>query len=158
MLATNPHTISNYLLKTFKDLVVINSWGEKSFFYNPHSLFPRGTYFCTIKESDGENDKASDLNRDQVFRLNFGISKPTFIDLFQTIPARPPKGGVIDGSYDFTKLDTLYPHPVYGWMCWIAIVNPSEHSFKKLENLLFESYQLVLQKHQKKLKDHMKSS
>lgn len=143
--------ISNYLLKTFNDIVIINSWGETSFFYNPNNLSSRGTYFCTIKENDGENDKASALHRDKVFRFNLGITRPTFLELFGNVPKRPPKGGVINGSYDFTQLDTLYPHPVYGWMCWVAIINPSERSFKELESLISESYQLVLQKHQKKI-------
>jgi hypothetical protein len=158
MLITSPSSISKYLLDVFKDLVIINSWGETSFFYNPNNLYPRGTYFCTIKESDGENDKASALDRDNTFRFNFGITKPTFLKLFNNVPKRPTKGGVINGSYDFTQIDTLCPHPVYGWMCWVAIINPSEVSFKELEDVLLESYQLVLQKHQKKHKDHLKSS
>ncbi|MFA6915313.1 MAG: DUF6194 family protein [Parachlamydiales bacterium] len=146
----SPSFISNYLLTNFADIVVINSWGETSFFYNPGNLSPRGTYFCTIKDHDGENDKASALHRDNFFRLNFGISKLSFLELFKSIPKRPPKGGIITGTYDFTEPDTLYPHPVYGWMCWVAITNPSERSFKELEGLLLESYQLVLHKHQKK--------
>lgn len=152
MLTINPAFISNYLLEAFKDLVVMNSWGETSFFYNPNNLEPRGTYLCTIKENDGENDRASALHRDNTFRFNFGISKPTFLELFNSIPSRPPKGGIITGAYDFTELDILCPHPVYGWMCWVAIINPSETSFKVLEHLLLESYQLALKKHQKKHK------
>lgn len=158
MLPISPAFISKYLLEKFKDLIIINSWGETSFFYNPNNLSSRGTYFCTIKENDGENDKASALGRDTIFRFNFGITKPTFLELFNNVPKRPPKGGIIDGSYDFTQLDTLYPHPVYGWMCWVAILNPSELSFKELENLLQESYQLVLKKHQKKHKGYLRNN
>lgn len=152
MVTLNPALISNYLLETFSDLKIINSWGETSFFYNPDNLSPRGTYFCTIKEKDGEHDQASALHRNHTFRFNFGIAKTSFLKLFGHIPKRPLKGCVINGSYDFTQLDTLCPHPVYGWMCWIAIINPSKQSFNQLENLLLESYQLVLQKHQKKHK------
>jgi hypothetical protein len=146
----NPTFISHYLLKTFNDLNTVNAWGEISFFYNPRNQKPRGTYFCTIKEHDGENDKASALHRKDTFRLSFGISKPSFLRLFGSIPRRPSKGHTIQGLYDFTQLDTLYPHPIYGWMCWVAIINPSEHSFKQLEKTLHESYGLVLQKHRKK--------
>jgi len=152
MIKINPAFISDYLLEKFEDIIIINSWGETSFFYNPNNKSPRGTYFCTIKENDGANDKASDLHRDGIFRFNFGITKSSFLKLFGTIPTRPSKGGIINGPYDFTLLDTLYPHPVYGWMCWVAILNPSEQSFKELESLLSESYKLVLQKHQKKQK------
>ncbi|MDX8431023.1 MAG: DUF6194 family protein [Candidatus Algichlamydia australiensis] len=146
----NPNAISCYLLKTFDDLRVIDSWGETSFFYNPNNLSPRGTYFCTIKEKDGQNDKASSLDRQGVFRLNFGISKPTFLELFEVIPKRPSKGGVIEGPYDFTSLNQLTPHPVYGWMCWVSICNPSEKSFSQIAHLISESYQIVKQKHKNK--------
>lgn len=158
MHTVSPASISDYLIKSFHDLTIINSWGETSFFYNPDHLSPRGTYFCTIKENDGENDKASALYRDHVFRFNFGIAKTTFLDLFGRIPSRPSKGGVIHGSYDFTQLDTLCPHPVYGWMCWVAIMNPSEKSMKQLESLILESYELVLRKHQKKHKHYSQNA
>ncbi len=146
--------ISQYLVETFQNLVVIPSWGETSFFYNPHHLSPRGTYFCTIKDHDGENDKASALHRTDVFRFNFGIPKSIFLELFGNIPKRPSKGGIISGPYDFTQLDILYPHPIYGWMYWVAILNPSENTFMQIKDLLLESYQLVLQKHLKKNKSH----
>ena len=111
-----PEDIENYILKNFKDVYPLNSWGEKSFFLNPGNKLKRGTYFATIKEKDGDNDKASYLNRDDVFRLNMGLNKEIYISLFQTLPKRPAKGCVIDGSYDFQKLDVILPHPVYGWM------------------------------------------
>lgn len=139
----NPTCISRYLLQTFEGLCVVPAWGETNFFYNPGNQRPRGSYFCTIKEKDGDNDKASALNRGNTYRLNFGISKSTFLRLFETIPKRPLKGGVIEGSYDFTKIDTLCPHPVYGWMCWVAILNPSEESFHELKKLLLESYEKI---------------
>ncbi len=150
MSAVTPAIISDYVLNAFIHVRPLNAWGETSFFYNPGDLRPRGTYFCTIKEKDGENDKASALHRKDVFRLNFGVTKQTFLRLFGVIPKRPFKGGIIEGAYDFTQLDSMCPHPVYGWMCWIAIINPSQESFIRLKGLMLESYQLVLQKHQKK--------
>lgn len=153
-MVVTPAILSNFLLEKFDDLRVIDSWGETSFFYNPDNKGPRGTYFCTIKEKNGENDKASALDRKDIFRFNFGISKPTFLEMFSVIPKRPPKGGIIEGSYDFTALDCLTPHPVYGWMCWVAITNPSEDSLRQIEHLIVESYQLTKHKHLKK-KTHL---
>jgi hypothetical protein len=150
MTAVTPTSISDFLLTTFEDLRLIDSWGEASFFYNPDNVGPRGTYFCTIKEKNGENDKASSLDRKGVFRFNFGISKSTFLELFSAIPKRPLKGGIIEGAYEFTALDCLTPHPVYGWMCWVSISNPSKDSFQQIEYLIFESYQLAKLKHAKK--------
>lgn len=145
-----PAILSNYLMKTFDGLTPIQAWGETSFFYNPDHLRPRGTYFCTLKEKDGENDLASKLSRPGHFRFNFGISKSSFLKLFGKIPARPNKGCVIEGNYAFQQLDLLCPHPVYGWMCWVAIINPSESTLHKIEPLLFECHRLAIEKHLKK--------
>lgn len=150
MTTITPEAISNFLLTTFEGLQLINSWGESSFFYNVGNAGPRGTYFCTIKENNGENDRASALDRKGVFRFNFGVSKTVFLDLFTVIPKRPPKGGIIEGAYDFTALDRLSPHPIYGWMCWVAISNPSKDSYERLKPMIFESYELMKQKHSKK--------
>jgi hypothetical protein len=52
------------------------------FFYNPDNSLPKGIYFATIKESDGPNDKASNLDREGVFRLSIGIGKKNYQSLF----------------------------------------------------------------------------
>lgn len=144
-----PHNISEYILSTFSGIVLKETWGEKAFFYNPGNLRAHGAYFCTLKEQDGENDSASALNRNGVFRFNFGISKQTFTHLFGSIPKRPLKGTIISGDFNFTQLDVLLPHPIYGWMGWVAILNPSEKTFGQLEVLLCESYQLAVQRYTK---------
>ncbi|OYZ38497.1 MAG: hypothetical protein B7Y25_00920 [Alphaproteobacteria bacterium 16-39-46] len=143
------HEISKYLENNFEGLNIINAWGEKNFFYNPEGLLKRGVYFSTIKEKDGENDKASHLYREGIFRLNFGISKQTFLDLFQILPKRPSRGNSIEGSYDFKEIDILTPHPIYGWMAWVSVLNPSLSSFEKLKKLLSESYHLTVKKYKR---------
>lgn len=135
--------ISDFVVANFPGLNIVNAWGEKSFFYNPDNLLKRGVYFLTLKEKDGDNDKASSLDRENIFRINFGISKKTFLQHFSTLPKRPTKGHSIEGLYDFQKLDTLTPHPVYGWMAWVSILNPSNNSFEMLEKLIKESYQVA---------------
>lgn len=142
--------IIQHLATTFHGLTSINTWGERSFFYNPEGLFKRGVYFCTIKEKNGANDKASGLERDNVFRINFGVPKQTFLNLFTVLPKRPAQGGVIDGGYDFKRLDTLTPHPIYGWAAWVSILSPSYDSWYKIQPLLLESYALVVKKYKKR--------
>ena len=139
-------------MMAFPGLVVVKAWGEKSFFYNPQERLKRGVYFCTIKEKDGDNDKASALDRCGVLRLSFGISKQLFGRLFGELPRRPRKGGVIQGLYDHTALDCLMPHPVYGWMAWVGILNPSQETWARLQPLLTESYELALEKYAKRVK------
>jgi hypothetical protein len=118
---------------------VVEAWGETSFFYNPGHRLARGTYFATIKDRDGTGDKGSHLNRMGVWRLNLGVGAGTFADLFGARPARPAKGQMIAGPWNFTELDTLTPHPVYGWMGWVAILNPSEGSWDRCRPLIADA-------------------
>ena len=67
-----PDGIVQHLLERFENTRVVAAWGERSIFYNPGGKLPRGIYFATIKEKDGENDKASHLDRAGMFRLNVG--------------------------------------------------------------------------------------
>jgi hypothetical protein len=103
---------------------VHRAWGETSCFYNPGGVLPRGTYFLTIKVKDGANDCASRLNRDGAWRLNIGLPRPSFEAMFGPPPKRPAKGGVVEGPWDFAVADRIMPHPVYGWMSWVAVVSP----------------------------------
>lgn len=123
-------------LSAIDGVTIVETWGETSFFYNPGHRFKRGAYFATIKDVDSENDKASNLSREGVWRLNMGICKQTYRNLFGPPPPRPAKGHVIDGPWDLTALDTLTPHPIYGWMNWVAILNPSIASWASCQPLI----------------------
>lgn len=142
--------VLNYCTSNFEGVELNKNWGEKAIFYNPHSTLKKGVYVLTIKEKDGENDKSSNVNRDNVFRVNVGIRKETFKELFSYIPSRPPAGGIIDMNLDFTQLDTIMPHPVYGWMAWICVLNPSSDTFEKLKPLIQESYSFAQEKFKKR--------
>ena len=69
-----------------------------------------------------------------------GISKELYLSLFPSIPSRPQKGHVIEGHYDFQKTDTLLPHPVYAWMGWVCVLNPSHETFEQCRPLLENAY------------------
>lgn len=144
--------IESYILKNFKYVHPLDSWGEKSFFLNPEQQLKRGTYFSTLKEKDGENDKASYLNREGIFRLNMGVSKDCYLSLFGTSPKRPTKGCVIEGNYNFQKIDTILPHPVYGWMGWICVLNPSVETFERCKDALDDAYNKAMKTSMKKLR------
>ncbi len=132
--------LNTWVMTTFEDVVPQYTWGEHAYFYNPGGLKPRGTYFLTIKQQDGANDKASHLDRPGVWRLNFGLPKASFIHCFGLPPSRPGKGMTVEGPWDFTALDQLMPHPVYGWMAWASILNPSQKSFETLKPLIMNAY------------------
>ena len=146
-----PNEIGAWITDSFGDVYPKASWGETSFFVNPGQKLPSGAYFATLKESDGDNDRASNLNRDNVFRLNFGPGKKSFEQTFGPCPARPAKGCAIEGNWDFTAFDYLMPHPVYGWMGWMCILNPTEKTFRKIEPLLHAAYDKALLTVEKRL-------
>jgi len=142
--------IVDHVLAKYDGVVLSENWGERALFYNPGDLLPKGVYLLTFKEHDGANDSASNVNRDGVYRLNLGISKSTFIEMFGSVPRRPAAGRTIEGAWDFQKLDRITPHPVYGWMAWIAVLNPSERTFARLKPLLREGYELAVHRFRKR--------
>ena len=128
------------ILQEFQGLAPKATWGETSLFYNPNETLTNGVYFATIKEHDGENDKASQLDREGVFRLSFGIPTTTYEQLFGPRPPRPGKGGIVLMSHDFTALNELMPHPVYAWMGWVQVLTPTDQTMRGLTPLLTEAY------------------
>jgi hypothetical protein len=146
------HELINQLQVKYKGLNLLHTYGEKSLFYNPDNLLVKGVYFATIKEVDGPNDKASNLNREGVFRLNLGITKQSYEKLFGTKPARPAKGGIVNTGHDFTELNVLTPHPIYAWLHWVAVLNPEAETLDVVFNLFDESYKEVLKKYAIKVK------
>lgn len=151
--ACDPSGVERWLLASFSDIVPKSQWGETSFFVNPGARAAHGAYFLTIKQKDGDNDKASALDRPGVWRLNFGLPKPDFVKIFGPPPRRPGKGGVIEGPWDFTKLDQLTPHPVYGWAGWVAILNPSLESLDGLKPLVARAHWKAIQTFRKRFPD-----
>lgn len=139
-----PDETINTLLNNYAGVVVMSAWGESSLFYNPNRILPRGVYFVTIKEKDGENDKVSNLTREGIFRLSIGVSKSTYIEHFGRPPSRPAKGKVIEGSWNFTETNKLLPHPVYAWMGWVAVNSPTRETFDSLSPLFDSAYQKAL--------------
>jgi hypothetical protein len=136
MTSLSSRSVINDLTARFPGTRAVASWGETALFYNPGEVLPRGVYFATVKERDGDNDRASNLDRPGVFRLNIGLPKPQYEAHFGAAPARPAKGGVTSGDWAFTALDIVTPHPVYAWMGWISVLNPSSHTYARLAPLL----------------------
>lgn len=120
-------------------IVFSRNWGERALFYNPDHALKKGIYIATFKERDGPNDKASHLDRGNRFRLNIGLPKSAYFSLFGLPPFRPSAGNIVATGHDFTQTDVLTPHPVYGWMSWVAIINPSPERFDALRPHLDQS-------------------
>lgn len=100
------------------------------FFFGEERHFP----FATVVARDNEFDHLSRLDREGVFRLNLGLSKPGFAAVFETAQ---------DEAWDYTALDRLMPHPIYARMHWVSVLNPSRLTFERLQPLLAEAFELA---------------
>ncbi len=154
----NETQMSQYITETFEGVDVVVASGDSFFFYNPDTnvepdhMFP----FVTIVTSD-INDQFSNLNRPFVFRLNIGVSKETFRSLFGDPSLLPSvkdsvaESGKHSSNYDFTALDQLMPHPVYGRMLWVCVLNPGDETLEtKVRPLLAEAYGMAVSKYERK--------
>lgn len=133
-------SITHHIRDAFPDVDVVvaaqendapeASWGDTFFFYGTERKYPMP--FATIVTKDyAGHDTVSNLNRPEVFRLNIGISKEGYRELF----------GEADSEHDFAALDRVMPHPLYGAQSWICVLNPSDHTFAQLRPLLAEAYE-----------------
>jgi hypothetical protein len=100
-------TLLDPVRSRYDGLVLHESWGERALFYNPDGRLPRGAYFLTVEERDGDNDRASDLDRPGVFRVSVGLPRAVYRERFGSLPERPSKGGVVDTDAEFTAIDEL---------------------------------------------------
>ncbi len=146
-----PEEIISHLISHFEGLVETVSWGERSLFYNPDRELPRGVYFCTLKNHDGANDRASDLDRKGVFRVSTGLPKDLYEERFGPLPERPGKGGIVEIKVDYTAIDTLMPHPVYAWMGWVQILSPTRDRFIELQPLFRAAYRHSINRYERSI-------
>jgi Family of unknown function (DUF6194) len=110
-----PETIVGYILETYPETDVVEAMDAWFFSLDAETHWPN---YATIVTTDAHDD-ASDLSRPGAFRLNLGVDRQTF----ERIAAA-------DLEPDYTALDRLLPHPVYGRQLWISILNPSEGTFR----------------------------
>ena len=127
--------ITQYIAKTFPNAEAVMADGNTFFFYGAERMMP----FSTLVTND-LYDQVSNLNRPGVFRLNMGISKETFIST----------PGVTEAQHDFTALDKLMPHPAYGQMFWVCVLNPGAATSDLARNLLAEAYALAEKRQSKR--------
>lgn len=129
-------SVIRHITDTFDGINVDTAGGATFFSCDPERKFP----FATIVTSDNEFDRASDLNRPEAFRLNIGVSKATYRSMFDR-----------DADHDFTAMDRLMPHPVYGRQYWVCVLNPSATTFRAIRPLLAEAHELALSRNAKRL-------
>jgi hypothetical protein len=131
----NQTEVASYISGAFAGVDTADIPGMSFFFTDPERKFP----FATIISKDNEYDSFSRLDRGGVFRLNIGVSKETF---------RNVVGETLD--HDFTAIDKLMPHPIYGAQHWLCVLNPSEAAFETIKPLLAEAYDISVKRYGRK--------
>ncbi|HEU4421632.1 MAG TPA: DUF6194 family protein [Pilimelia sp.] len=125
-----------------------SSWGDRFFFVGPDRRQP----FATIVEHDTPGfDEDSHLDRPGVFRLSMELGREEFERQFGYRPAEFPSR---HSAMDFTRLDEIFPHPVYGTRGWACILNPSPRCLPDVDRLLACGHRLARDRRQRALDRH----
>jgi hypothetical protein len=128
--------ITQYITETYDGVSSLVTDDATFFFSDPGGSDPpdRRLPFATIVTSDAF-DHFSNLNRLSVFRLNIGVGMQTFRSMFGSLAPAD------EGENDFTALNQIMPHPVYGQMFWVCVLNPSPETFQAVQPLLAEAHE-----------------
>lgn len=131
----------------FSDAEFAQAGGTVFVMYDPDQrLSPeRRRPFLTVVPDDA-HDRASNLSRPGVYRLNIEATPETYRTLFGPHPRTGAEGQVNTG-HDFTALDTLLPHPVYAPMSWVCVLNPSPATLDGLLPLIRDGYARAVRRH-----------
>ena len=74
--------LTQYLTGAFAEVATTTAYGYTFFFFGDDRKLP----FATLGAQDDDYDRASNLNRPGVFRLNIGVSRDTYRALFGPAP------------------------------------------------------------------------
>lgn len=102
--------------------------GDLFFYYAPDGLLPPGQPFATIVTKDYPGEPSAGLG-DGIFRVNVDAGRRD----------QPP-------AEDPTLRDMVLPHPVYGHLGWVCIVQPGERTGAELQDLLRDAHAAALRR------------
>ena len=108
------------------------SWGDLFFYYAPDGVLPQTQPFATVVTKEYPDEPASGLDRPGAFRLNVaaGSDNPA---------AEGPAGD-----------DVVRPHPVYGQLGWVCVVNPGPRTATAVGELITTAHDHARQRHDRR--------
>lgn len=111
------------------------AWDDHFFYYSPDGAVPQNTQpYATIVTKDYPDDALSRLDDDNRWRLNIHVGKAAFTQLIGESPTD-------FAARDFSETDVIMPHPVYGPLGWVAIVNPGDNTTEVALGLLKDAHE-----------------
>ena len=105
------------------------AWGDHFFYYAPDGEIPHGQPYGTDVTNDNHDDAASRLDAEGRWRVNVHVGRDRFRDL---VGADPRDGA----ASEVGETDVVVPHPVYGALGWVCVVNPAERTTGLVLDLL----------------------
>ncbi|NSC19938.1 hypothetical protein FM076_01415 [Streptomyces albus subsp. chlorinus] len=107
------------------------AWGDAFFYYAPDGKVPTNVQpYGTIVTKNYPDDTAGDLDSPDRWRVNIHVGRATL----QKLTGEEPRG--LGRPRDCRAVDTVMPHPVYGALGWVCVVNPGERTTGTVLRLL----------------------
>lgn len=101
------------------------AWGDYFFYYSPDGQVPRNEQpYATVVTKNYPDDTQSALDAPDRWRVNVHVGRAVFGEL------------TADSPSDFAATDVFLPHPVYGALGWVSVVNPGERTTAKVLDAL----------------------
>jgi hypothetical protein len=105
------------------------AWGDAFFYDAPDGVMPERTQpYGTIVTKDYPDDESSHLVAPDRFRVNIHVG-------------RERAAGLTTEAVDPATTDAFFPHPLYGAMGWVSVVNPAERTSAIVVSLLQEAHE-----------------
>lgn len=123
------------------------AWGDHFFYFAPDGKIPRVQPYATIVTKDYPGDTLSNLDPVGRWRVNIHVGKAKFTELTGETPRRA-------APRNFSEADVILPHPVYGALGWIAVVNPSDQTTSTVVALLREAHENAKQRASRRTTAH----
>ncbi|WP_037840809.1 DUF6194 family protein [Streptomyces sp. NRRL WC-3549] len=121
------------------------AWGDAFFSYAPDGRMSQGVQpYGTIVTKDYPDDTASDLDPPGRWRVNVHVGRPVFLDLTGEDPRR------LRHPRDHAAVDSVMPHPVYGALGWICVVNPGDRTTDTVVRLLRDAHDAARRRYERR--------
>ena len=120
-------------------------WGDAFCWYAPDGVVPRTQPFATVVTRDHPGDEASRLDRPGAFRVNVAAGGDEFHRWTGRDPRETPSSDV-----DPSTPDVVIPHPVYGHLGWLAVVDPGRRTDQLVRDLLRTAHSLARTRYERR--------
>ncbi|MGK9118097.1 DUF6194 family protein [Olivibacter jilunii] len=128
--------IENYITSNLLNVQQSAHFGYTFFFYGSDHVLP----FVTIAHADNEYDNVSNLSREGIFRVNIGVSKVTFNNLFPDLKK----------EWDFTETNVFMSQPSYASQHFICVLNPVGDKLEETLRFIQEAHAIAKNRFDKK--------